>query len=44
MIGDYFNNDGFKQQFCEWLNQTWQEKDKKLEEILLFEPADRPSA
>lgn len=44
LIGDYFNNDGYKQQFCDWLNQLWQEKDKKLNELLLCEPADRPSA
>ncbi|NWH06206.1 acyltransferase [Desulfobacter latus] len=35
MIGDYFNNDGYKQQFRDWLNQIWQEKDKKLNELLL---------
>lgn len=34
MIGDYFNNDSFKQNFCEWLNGIWQEKDKKLKELL----------
>jgi 1-acyl-sn-glycerol-3-phosphate acyltransferase len=44
LIGDYFNNDGYKQQFCEWLNQIWQEKDKKLDELILCESADRPSA
>jgi len=43
MIGDYFDNDRYKQQFCEWLNQIWQEKDKKLDELLLCESADRTS-
>ncbi|PIE62962.1 MAG: acyltransferase [Desulfobacter postgatei] len=44
MIGGDFNNDEYKQQFCDWLNQIWQEKDKKLGELLLCEPAGRPSA
>jgi len=44
MIGDYFNNDVYKQQFCDWLNQIWQEKDKKLNELLLLESADKQSA
>ena len=43
MIGDYFNDDGFKQQFCERLNQIWQEKDKTLGELLLLEPTDKQS-
>lgn len=28
--GDYFGNEAFKQAFCDWLNQMWEEKDKKL--------------
>ncbi len=34
LIGDYFNNDEFKQQFCEWLNQIWMEKDEKLARLM----------
>lgn len=44
MIGDYFNDDGYKQQFCDWLNNIWQEKDKKLGELLLLQSTDKPSA
>ncbi|WP_321492322.1 acyltransferase [uncultured Desulfobacter sp.] len=44
MTGDYFNNDGYRQQFCEWLNQIWQEKDQKLAELLHPAPGDRPLA
>lgn len=29
-IGDYFGNDAFKKEFCDWLNRLWQEKDEKL--------------
>jgi len=43
MIGDYFNNEGFRQQFRERLNQIWQEKDKKLGELLRCEPGSRPA-
>ena len=32
MIGDYFNDKKFKQNFQQWLNVQWQEKDKKLTE------------
>lgn len=28
--GDYFNDPAFKAEFCEWLNQIWQEKDEKI--------------
>lgn len=28
--GDYFGNDGFKDEFCQWLNRVWQEKDEKI--------------
>jgi hypothetical protein len=32
--GDFFNDPVFKAQFCEWLNQLWQEKDRKIEHLL----------
>lgn len=32
--GDYFNDPVFKAQFCEWLNQLWQGKDRKIEHLL----------
>jgi len=33
MSGDYFNDKAFKQSFQQWLNQLWQEKDLKLENM-----------
>ena len=30
MIGDYFNDPAFKEKFCSWLNNIWQEKDEKI--------------
>ena len=33
LMGDYFNDDGFKQQFQLWLNQLWQHKDKQIQQI-----------
>jgi 1-acyl-sn-glycerol-3-phosphate acyltransferase len=32
--GDYFNDPDFRDRFCQWLNQLWQEKDKKIEHLL----------
>jgi 1-acyl-sn-glycerol-3-phosphate acyltransferase len=32
--GDYFNDPVFKKRFCEWLNQLWQDKDRKIERLL----------
>ncbi len=32
--GDYFNDPDFRDRFCQWLNQLWQEKDKKIERLL----------
>lgn len=34
ITGDYFNNTGFKKDFCVWLNNLWVDKDRKIEEIL----------
>lgn len=30
LIGDYFNDDSYRQQFQRWLNQRWQQKDAKI--------------
>ncbi len=30
LVGDYFGNTEFKDNFCVWLNSLWQEKDDKL--------------
>ncbi len=32
--GDYFNDPEFKQGFCEWLNEMWQEKDRKISGLI----------
>jgi 1-acyl-sn-glycerol-3-phosphate acyltransferase len=32
--GDYFNDPVFKKRFCEWLNDLWLEKDRKIERLL----------
>jgi 1-acyl-sn-glycerol-3-phosphate acyltransferase len=32
--GDYFNDPLFKKRFCEWLNQLWHDKDRKIERLL----------
>jgi 1-acyl-sn-glycerol-3-phosphate acyltransferase len=32
--GDYFNDPVFKERFCKWLNQLWQDKDRKIERLL----------
>lgn len=34
-IGDYFNDEKFREKFQEWLNNLWSKKDMKIEEILL---------
>ncbi|MCG8636079.1 MAG: acyltransferase [Desulfobacterales bacterium] len=34
LAGDYFGNAEFKEEFCTWLNRLWQEKDKKLGQLL----------
>ena len=30
IVGDYFNDDEFKQGFQSWLNSVWQNKDKLI--------------
>jgi hypothetical protein len=32
--GDYFNDPVFKEKFCDWLNELWLEKDKKIHQLL----------
>ena len=32
--GDYFNDPAFKEKFCDWLNELWLEKDRKIERLL----------
>ena len=32
--GDYFNDPVFKEKFCDWLNELWLEKDRKIERLL----------
>ncbi|HSL61641.1 MAG TPA: acetyltransferase, partial [Desulfotignum sp.] len=32
--GDYFNDPDFRERFCQWLNQLWQEKDQKIDRML----------
>ena len=33
IIGDYFNNDTFRQNFQSWLNQLWQRKDQLISQL-----------
>ena len=33
IIGDYFNDDKFKQHFQQWVNQLWLDKDEKIAEM-----------
>ncbi|SMC72866.1 1-acyl-sn-glycerol-3-phosphate acyltransferase [Desulfocicer vacuolatum DSM 3385] len=34
MMGDFFNDADFREQFCCWLNGLWQRKDAKIQDIL----------
>ncbi len=34
VIGDYFNNNNFKQRFQQWLNDLWHTKDQRLKQLL----------
>lgn len=34
IIGDYFNDESFKQKFQHWLNDLWKEKDQRIAKIL----------
>jgi 1-acyl-sn-glycerol-3-phosphate acyltransferase len=33
LIGDYFNNQEFRGDFCDWVNRLWQEKDSKIQDL-----------
>ena len=33
-IGDFFNDNVFKDKFCNWLNTLWEEKDSKIKSLL----------
>ena len=33
IVGNYFDDQQFKQQFQHWLNGVWQEKDRTLENL-----------
>ncbi len=33
LVGDYFGDTEFKDDFCAWLNRLWQEKDEKLNQL-----------
>ena len=34
LLGDYFNDKRFRVRFQRWLNRLWEEKDRRIEEIL----------
>lgn len=34
LIGDYFNDEAFKERFQQWLNLRWKRKDEKIAELL----------
>ena len=34
LTGDFFNDQLFKDRFCNWLNTLWEEKDHKIERLL----------
>ncbi len=40
LIGDYFNDDAFRQNFQNWLNRLWTEKDMKMEAFLSHTKSD----
>ncbi|MBU1308674.1 MAG: acyltransferase [Gammaproteobacteria bacterium] len=40
VIGDYFNDEQFRQRFQLWLNQRWQEKDQRIAQYYLADAAD----
>ena len=37
MSGDYFDDPEAKVRFCDWINQLWQQKDRKISAILVDE-------
>ena len=34
MVGDFFNDASFREGFCRWLNDLWQQKDDRIHQIL----------
>lgn len=38
VMGDYFNDDAFRDRFQHWLNQRWQRKDRLLAAMVTSEP------
>ncbi len=34
MLGDYFNDDNFRQAFQNWVNALWEQKDRCIEELI----------
>jgi hypothetical protein len=34
LVGDYFNDPEFQQEFQQWLNGIWHEKDQTLSQLL----------
>ena len=45
MVGDFFNDAQFRDRFCQWLNELWQQKDERIDRILGHsgDPAVAPS-
>ncbi len=41
LMGDFFNDQLFKDRFCNWLNTLWEEKDRKIESLLKKEDSFR---
>jgi len=42
MLGDYFNDDSFRDLFQTWVNTLWEQKDRCIEELLSLHP--RPAS
>jgi hypothetical protein len=38
MLGDYFNDDAFRDAFQNWVNALWEQKDRCVEELLSGAP------
>jgi len=38
MLGDYFNDDAFRNAFQNWVNALWKQKDRCIEELLSLQP------
>jgi 1-acyl-sn-glycerol-3-phosphate acyltransferase len=35
LTGDFFGDKIFKDEFCDWLNSLWQEKDRRIQKLLI---------